>query len=183
MILSLFRKDPQRDAAEALFAAAVEQARRPDFYTDLGVEDSVDGRFELLALHVYLVLRRLKSAGSAAGLSQHLLDAMFANLDGALREMGVGDLSVARKIRKMAEAFYGRIGAYEAALAPTAAAAALDAALLRNVYNGTTGKAAALSAYVRRASAGLDGQKAGRIEAGILAFPSPLSADAPREAP
>jgi cytochrome b pre-mRNA-processing protein 3 len=174
MILSLFRKDPLKDAADALFAAAVAQAREPTFYTAFRVEDSVEGRFELLTLHVYLLLRRLKGQnGEAKRLAQHVLDALFANLDGSLREMGVGDLSVGRKIRGMAEAFYGRIGAYEHAMAHSAPAA-LEEALARNVYEKTDPAAGAgLAGYVRAAAAFLDAQPLGRLLGGIVAYPAP----------
>jgi cytochrome b pre-mRNA-processing protein 3 len=181
MILSLFRKDPARSAAESLFEAAVEQSRRPEFYTALGVEDSVEGRFELMALHVYLLLRRLKGAAGASRLSQRLLDAMFANVDDALREIGVGDLSMGRKIRKMAESFYGRIGAYEAALAAPSDDA-LAAAIARNVYGAEQAAGVAgLAGYVRRAVTMLDNQPAGRIESGIAQFPATVISTDPAE--
>lgn len=180
MILSLFRKDPLKDAADALFAAAVEQARAPAFYTDFAVEDTVEGRFELLTLHIFLLLRRLKGAeGQSKRLAQHLLDSFFANLDASLREMGVGDLSVGRKIRGLAEAFYGRIGAYQHAMTETDPQL-LEETLARNVYETTEPAAgAALAAYVRRASASLDEQPLGRLVSGIAAYPAPLAAGEP----
>lgn len=176
MILSLFRKDPSKRAAAALFGAAMEQSRLPEFYTQWGVDDSVEGRFELLALHVYLLLRKLKPAGGAASpLSQRLLDALFASLDRALREMGVGDLSVGRKIRAMAEAFYGRVGAYEAALS-SADAGALAAALGRNVYGDEhAAHAAGLADYMREAAIALDAQPAGGLDLGVAIFPKPTT--------
>ncbi len=181
MILSLFRKDPAKEAAEALYAAAVEQSRRPEFYAALGVDDSVEGRFELLALHVYLLLRRLKTtaggpnAPGPSRLSQRLLDAMFDNLDAALREMGVGDLSVGRKIRGMAESFFGRAGAYEAAIA-AADEGALSAAIARNVFGAAASASSDdLSRYVFIAVKTLNEQPTGRLEAGVAQFPSPMS--------
>ena len=123
MLLSLFRKDPQRDAARSLYISAMEQSRLPAFYTQFAVPDSFDARFDMVTLHVYLIMRALKTGGASdsraeecRAMSQKLFEAMFRNLDDTLREMGVGDLSVAKKIRPMAEAFYGRVGAYEAAL-------------------------------------------------------------------
>ncbi|MFQ5562464.1 MAG: ubiquinol-cytochrome C chaperone family protein [Parvularculaceae bacterium] len=175
MILSLFRKDPAKDAARALYAAAAEQARTPFLYTALATPDTVEGRFEQVALHVFLILRRLKSEGDAARrMAQLLFDAMFADLDSSLRELGVGDLSVGRKIRKLAEDFYGRAGAYEVAMKPDAASGALDETLFRNVYAGAQGApAAALAAYVRAAAARLAESPLGRILAGVVEFPDP----------
>lgn len=179
MILSLFRKDPAKEAALALFAEAAGRARAPVFYADLGVEDSVEGRFELLTLHVYLILRRLKGQGEdAARVAQKLFDATFASFDDALRELGVGDLAVGRRIRKMAEAFYGRIGAYEAALAADAAPSSLVEAVGRNVYGDPDAPGApALAAYVRQAATMLDAQPVSRLVCGVARYP-----DAPRPA-
>lgn len=174
MILSLIRKDPQKDAAEALFTALSAQSRDPVFYADLAVDDSVEGRFELLVLHAYLVLRRLRGAGPDADrLSQGLTDALFSNLDAALREMGVGDLSVAKKIRRMAEAFYGRIGAYEAGLTKDAATPDLADALSRNVFGKSEAATApALADYVRRANDELASLPLSRVLGGIVSFPA-----------
>ncbi|GAB4524519.1 MAG: hypothetical protein Kow00133_12780 [Amphiplicatus sp.] len=141
--------------------------------------DSVEGRFELLTLHVYLILRRLKGQGEdAARVAQKLFDATFASFDDALRELGVGDLAVGKRIRKMAEAFYGRIGAYEAALAADAAPAALVDAVARNVYGDPDAPGApALAAYVRQAAAMIDAQPVSRLIGGVARFP-----DAPKTA-
>jgi cytochrome b pre-mRNA-processing protein 3 len=114
----MFKPRPARLAGEALYEAATRQARHPDFYRALGVPDSPEGRFELYSLHVVLLLHRLKGEGGAAGeAAQALFDAYVSALDNALREMGVGDLSVAKKMRKLGEAFYGRAKAYDAVLA------------------------------------------------------------------
>lgn len=175
MILSLFRKDPLKDAADALFDAAVAQARAPVFYTDFGVADTVEGRFEVLSLHVFLLLRRLKAEDAGPRrFGQHLCDAYFANLDASLREMGVGDLSVGRKIRNMAEAFYGRAAAYERAMTGGEGAETLSAALARNVFGASDPAAGeALAGYARKADAALAAQPGGRLRAGLVAFPAP----------
>lgn len=172
MILSLFRKDPIKDVADALYAASAEQARRPDFYLSYGVEDSVEGRFEMAALHAYLLLRRLKGAGDAASrLSRAYTEVFFSEMDGALRELGVGDLSVGKKIRAMAEAFYGRIAAYESALASDDGAVRLVSALSRNVYGEKNPDAAErLADYVRRSIAILDAQPDNRLLNGVIVF-------------
>jgi cytochrome b pre-mRNA-processing protein 3 len=170
MILSLFKKDPSRAVAEALFAAAAEQARRPQFYEDFGVADSVEGRFELLVLHIWMVLRRLKSL-NAERLSRLVVDTFISHLDDSLREMGVGDLSVGRKMRTYAEGFYGRVGAYQAAAKTPQN---LLSALARNVY-GTedVARASSLASYVQSALAVIDALAQGRVIAGLIEFPSP----------
>ena len=175
MILSLLRKDPHGESARALYSAAVDQARSPAFYTDFAVADSVEGRFEMVALHVWLVIRRLKSDGpQAAKLSQRLLEIFFEDLDSSLREMGVGDLQVARKIRGLAENFFGRMKAYEEAMGPDGAPGGLAAALARNVHeSGDAADGDALAAYVRAADAALAAQPSGRIAGGIAAFANP----------
>lgn len=173
MILSLFRKDPTAEVAAALLAGAVDQARSPVFYEEFAVADTPEGRFELLAMHVYLVLRRLKAAGDAADrLSQKVLDAFFANLDSSLREMGVGDLSVGKKMRGLAEAFYGRARAYEAALATRADPSHLVDAVSRNVYEEAAAKAApALARYLRESASFIDAQPLPRLMKGLVRFP------------
>jgi len=128
------RFSPRRKSHTALdlYDRIVAQARSPAFFADFGVPDTLDGRFESIALHAFLVLNRLKGQGEpAAELSQALFDRMFADMDRGLRETGVGDMSVGRHIRRMAEGFLGRIRAYEAGLAGTEP---LIDALVRNLY-------------------------------------------------
>jgi len=175
MILSLFRKDPAVDAGEALYASAVEQARSALFYADFGVPDTVEGRFEMIVLHVYLILRKLKGDGPGEKkVGQKLFDAMFQNMDASLRELGVGDLSVGRKIRKLAENFFGRVGVYDEALKPGAEPGLLIAAIGRNVFEDEAAPGArALAAYVRAAAASITGQPVPRIVGGIVQFPNP----------
>ncbi len=173
MFKALFRKDPSLEAGRALYTAAVEQARSAPLYASLGAPDTVEGRFEMVALHVYLIMRRLKGDDAARQVSQHLFDAMFQNMDDSLRELGVGDLQVGKKIRKLAENFYGRIGAYEDALRPDEPQDALARALGRNIFeNETAPKAAAFAEYVRKAEQSLAQQPAARIASGIVTFPA-----------
>lgn len=115
--MRLFRPRPARAAGEALYADLVAQARRPELYRDFGVPDRIDARFELYVLHLSLLLTRLRGAGEAAAeTSQALFDAFVDALDDSLRELGVGDLSVAKKMRKLGEAVYGRTVGYQTAL-------------------------------------------------------------------
>lgn len=167
-----FRKDPSLEAGRALYSAAVEQARSPALYTVMGAPDTVEGRFEQVALHVYLVMRRLKGDESAKRVSQCLFDAMFQNMDDSLRELGVGDLQVGKKIRKLAETFYGRIGAYENAMKDDAEEPALAKALGRNIFSDeAAAQAEFFAAYVRQVEAALSGQPLARIVGGIVTFP------------
>ena len=126
----------QHQTCEILYGNAVELARDPAFFAEHGVADTVDGRFDALALVVSLVMRRLVSCGDAgAALSQELFDTMFADMDLSLREMGAGDIGVAKRVRVMAEAFMGRLDAYTTAL-DEADRSALGAALERNLLRG-----------------------------------------------
>jgi len=158
-----FRPSSVREGAQRLYAQLVDQARAPAFYAAYGVPDSLDGRYEMLALHAFVALRRLKrDDGAAAPLAQALFDVMFADMDRALREIGVGDLSVGKRVKDMARGLYGRIAAYESGLDANASEPedALTRALARNVYGTVTPPAApvleALARYVRLALAGLE---------------------------
>lgn len=135
MLKSLFGASDSRRTAESLYLDAVKQARQPIFYTDLKVPDTVDGRFDMIATHVFLILRRLKADGDRTQeVSQALFDAMFGDMDRGLREMGAGDLGVGRRVKAMAKAFYGRVAAYESGLEDQDGS--LADAVLRNVFRG-----------------------------------------------
>ena len=135
-LLSLIRHRRHERAGFELYGAAVAAARDPFLYTALGVPDTLDGRFDLVGLHTFLLIQRLKrEPAPGPALAQAVFDAMFSDMDINLREMGVGDLSVGRKVRVMWEAFHGRAAAYAAAM-HEGDMAALDAALNRNVWRG-----------------------------------------------
>lgn len=175
--LPLFRRRRSDPAAERLYAALVAQARVEAFYRAGRVPDTLDGRFELVALHAFLLLRRLKAAGPAgADLAQALFDRMFVDMDESLREIGVGDLGVGRRVKQMAQAFYGRAGAYEAAL-ETGEAGALEAALRRNLYGTVPAEEglplAAMAGYLRQAAAALAAQPVSALSSGMVNFPAP----------
>lgn len=146
---------PAEAAGRALYAAAAEQARQPGLYAALGAPDTANGRFEIYSLHVILLLHRLKGRGEAAGeAAQALFDTYVSALDDTLREQGVGDLSMAKTMRRLAEAFYGRVRSYDAALADRAE---LEPLLTRTVF-ADAGEAAGLAAYIHRAVEALAGQ-------------------------
>lgn len=134
MLQNLFRTRPRERLGLPLYELAVRQAREPGFYTRLGVADRIDARFELYTLHVLLLVMRLRDEGErGAQAGQDLFDTYVSALDHALRELGVGDISVGKKMRKLGEALYGRMTAYEAPLRD-GDAMALSAGLARNIY-------------------------------------------------
>ena len=151
-------------------------ARRPSLYITFGVPDTVNGRFEMMVLHGFLIMRRLRDEGSeGAEVAQNLFDILFADMDDALRAMGVGDLGVGRRVRKMAEAFYGRAGAYDDAL-ETDDLVALEAAFERNIWpdeDDTERDAAALAHYAQGCLRHLKAQEGRRILGGEASFPDP----------
>jgi cytochrome b pre-mRNA-processing protein 3 len=174
-----FRKPqpPSRGTIEAIYGMIVTQARQPPFYRDLGVPDTVNGRFDLLVLHLWMVLRRFKSAEAAANLSQALFDRFCDDMDGNLREMGVGDLTVPMRMRAFAEAFYGRAAAYDLAL--TAGQEPLAQALCKNILSGEgIEKARRLAIYAETAIASLTGLDEAALRGAAWTFPSPAEAGA-----
>ncbi len=129
-----FQSKKNRWAVDRLHQSIQAQALRPDFYFDGGARDNFSGRFEMTCLHGALAFRRLRMAGAAGkALSQDVFDALFDGFDEALRDIGTGDLSVGKKIRKMGEAFYGRAKAYDDALGDSANDAPLALTLRRNL--------------------------------------------------
>jgi cytochrome b pre-mRNA-processing protein 3 len=158
-----------RGTIEAIYGMIVTQAREPLFYRDLGVPDTVNGRFDLLLLHLWLALRRLKPVAAGTDLSQALFDHFCNDMDDNLREMGVGDLTVPKRMQAFGEAFYGRMAAYDHAL--TAGHEALAQSLCRNILNGQDiDKARRLADYAEASIARLD--EATLLD-GSWKFPSP----------
>ena len=150
------RRRRKEEVVDALYAKAVAQARQPVFYAEREVPDTVDGRFDMLVLHVFLLLHRLGGEGrEMKGVTQDLFDLMFADMDRSLREMGVSDMSVGKRVKEMARAFYGRVDAYEPVLGDEEK---LKEALARNLYRGSAVSGAALAAmahYIRTQAAAL----------------------------
>ena len=181
MIFGWFRRNPQPGTIAALYGAIVAQARNPSFYLGFGVPDTIDGRFDMILLHLALFCRRLASEGEAAGsLRQDVFDMFCRDMDDNLREMGLGDLSVPKKMQKMAAAFYGRLDAYDRALA-AAGDGELALALARNVLGEATPSASAhrLAAYVRAAARRLDDAPIAAMMAQLPCFPDPATVAAP----
>lgn len=143
-----------------LYSSLVAQARQPGLYRDLGVADRIDSRFELYTLHLSLLLARLKNEGEAgAETGQAVFDTFVGALDDSLRELGVGDLSVAKKMRKLGEAVYGRVVGYQAALT-AGDRVALTSLLARAVYGEEAdARAVGLARYALNSHADLASQR------------------------
>jgi cytochrome b pre-mRNA-processing protein 3 len=176
MILNLFWRTPNDESIAALYGAIMAQARNPVFYRSYDVPDTVNGRFEMVVLHAVLVLARLETEEAAIRwMGQAVFDFFCSDMDANLREMGVGDVAVPRKMKAIGEAFYGRKRAYEAAMAAPALAP-LAAALGRNVYGAPPGEAAErLAAYMQDAHRTLAATAADSLQRGRVDFPDPAA--------
>jgi len=130
------RSTSPRRVAAALYSEVVTVARAPAFYAELGVPDTIEGRYEMIVLHVVLLLRRLRAPGAnQKRLAQALIDFMAADLDRSIRELGVGDMSVGKFMKRLGQGLYGRAAAYDGAL-DNSDAPALEEAILRNIFDG-----------------------------------------------
>ncbi len=170
MLAVLKRRRQRRDAALAAYAAIVARARDPSLFAAWGVPDTLDGRFEVLALHAFLAMNRLKRE-PAKEFAQALFDIMFADLDRGVREMGATDIGVGKQVKAMARGFYGRVAAYEKGLADQTE---LEAALRRNLFGTVAApqaeQVAAAARYVREQVAALAAVPATALLAGEVPF-------------
>ncbi len=173
---SWFKGSSADDSAYLLYRNLVDQARSPQFYLNVGVPDTLDGRFDMIVLHMVVVIERLSAIGAPAkALSQKLFDVMFDDMDQALREIGVGDLSVGKKVKTMARAFYGRLSAYDEAF-QDGGNEALVAALKRNVFpevDVAAERLEALAAYLQSVREKLKSMEFDTFSAGRVEFPAP----------
>ena len=164
---------PRRGTIEAIYGMIVTQAREPLFYRDLGVPDTVNGRFDLVVLHLWMVLRRLQPMADGKHLSQALFDHFCDDMDANLREMGVGDLTVPKRMQAFGEAFYGRAAAYDLAL--SAGREPLAQALCRNILNGEEiDRAGQLACYAEAAITALADLDDMTLLGQTWQFPSPI---------
>jgi cytochrome b pre-mRNA-processing protein 3 len=165
---------PQK-SERAVYEAIVAAARHSRLYEEYEVPDTVDGRFEMIVLHAILTLRAISGAEGEgfARFRQDLVDELFRDMDRSLREMGTGDLSVGKKVRKMAEVFYGRLKAYGEAL--EGPEGMLEDALTRNLWPEaeTAAGAGPLARYLRSAELFLKNQDPRRILGGTISFMEP----------
>jgi cytochrome b pre-mRNA-processing protein 3 len=177
-VIGLRRPRRHAGAARGLYNAAVTAAREPWFYRVLGVPDTLDGRFDLIALHAFLVIHRLQDApDQGPALAQAVFDAMFRDMDDNLREIGVSDLSVGKRMRAMWEALHGRANAYAAAL-KSPDGSALEHALARNVWRDSPppGAAGSLARLVTAQSHHLARQDLAALASGKADFLPPQAA-------
>jgi cytochrome b pre-mRNA-processing protein 3 len=181
MISLPFRRSLRTASIDALYGMIVAQARNVEFYRGYGVPDTVDGRLDMIMLHLVLVLRQLTRAqGSLPPAGQQLFDRFCADMDDNFREMGVGDFGVPKRMQKVGEAFYGRAKVYEGALADTDPAV-LEAAVARNVFGTaeTPLGARRLAAYMRETADRLAALAADALIAAKFEFADPASIATP----
>ncbi len=182
MILSLFSRKAKANEAItiALYDAIVAAARQPYFYSELDVPDSPLGRYEMLSLHIFLFMRRIKGRTPALkSIGQEVTDEFFRDVDHSLRELGIGDSGVPKRMKKLARMFYGRIESYDKALQHNDHPA-LAAALARNVRPDAQAwpGADALASYVGQTVRHLEDQPDDIIAGGKVTFPD-AAADRP----
>jgi cytochrome b pre-mRNA-processing protein 3 len=172
VIFSLFRKDPRRTIIATLYKSVATASREPGLYASLGIPDTVEGRFEALSLHMILLLRALREMPPPADeVAKDLTDAFFQDMDASLREMGVGDTVVPKRMKKIAESFYGRAQAYDGPL-NASDEAELASALGRNAY-GSEAPATGLARYALAADQGFGGVDLDALLKTGPAFPKP----------
>ena len=178
MIFSLFgRKKQNQRLVERQYETITKAARRPVFYTDMDAPDTVMGRFEMISAHLVLYLRASNAAGeTAARIAQELVDAFFEDIDHSIRELGVGDTSVPKRMKRLGRMFYGRAKSYEDAIA-VGDAEALALALGRNIHPQADAaerpSMRALARYMLQANEELARVPRADFEAGTVDFPAP----------
>lgn len=157
MIFNLFRKTVAPEAVEDAYRSIVAQSRQPTFYAQWGVEDTVTGRFDMVSLHLALYLYRLKHEDGAKNFTQSLVDRFFKDMDHSIRELGVTDLGVPGRVKKMGNVFYGLVAALDPAI-DSGQPANVEAILVRNIYGKPAEGAGHLAAYVLDESRRLAGE-------------------------
>jgi cytochrome b pre-mRNA-processing protein 3 len=176
MPFPLFQRSRGPDRIGALYGAIVAQARQPALYAEYGVPDTMEGRFDMIVLHVALFFRRVrKEPEPIRQLGQGVFDRFCADMEHNLREIGLSDVAIPREMRRVGEAYYGRASAYDRAIGAADRAALADA-LARNVFtDGADAGAPRLAAYVRAAVEMLARQECEAIAGGAVAFPDPAA--------
>ncbi len=179
------KRSPRADTIAGLYGVIVAQARRTVFYLDYGVPDTLAGRFDMIVLHLVLVVRRLRRETAAIrALGQGVFDLFCRDMDHSFREMGIGDLAVPKHMRGVAEAFYGRAAAYEEAI--DRAEGELAAVLARNIFPDAPvppACAGRMAGYVRAAIDQLEHHDAESFAQARVSFPDPQAIAAPAERP
>lgn len=178
-MVSLLKKwfTPERHpAADATYIALVAQARKPFFYAELNVPDTLDGRFEMIVLHLFLIQHRLLREPQHTEFARHLSEAFFTDMDRSLRELGVADTGVSKRIKRMGKAYNGRLQVYEDGLQnPDAMRAALSRNLYGTVHEGDVAQLDAMRQYIDDEVAKLDAATAEIVTSGHYAWEEPRS--------
>jgi cytochrome b pre-mRNA-processing protein 3 len=170
----------RRQVARSLYGSSVTAARARNFYAQWGVPDTVQGRFEMVALHVALALRRLgKEGGAGRRLGLALTEAFVVDMDDTMREMTFGDLAVPREIKRATAALFDRHTAYLAALATPTDMSLSEALEAQLAYLAPGGRldGGSMADYVHRCASALDAQPAAQILAGKMAWPESAGPD------
>lgn len=168
MIFNLFSKSTAPDAAASAYRSIVAQSRQERFYAEWDVPDTPTGRFNMITLHITLLLHRLRGERGARVLSQSLVDLFFEDMDHSHRELGVTDLGVPRQVRRVGDYFYGLMRAVSDAL-DAGNASVLEAVLSKNLYGGVASAGTApLATYLLAERARLDTQPTAILIAGQL---------------
>ncbi|WP_322989113.1 MULTISPECIES: ubiquinol-cytochrome C chaperone family protein [unclassified Hoeflea] len=175
MIWSLFkRKKANQALVTQQYALITQAARSPVFYEHMGVPDTVMGRFEMIAVHLILYLRRTGTAGVAAqGIAQEIVDAFFEDIDHSIRELGIGDMGVPKRMKKLARMFYGRVKSYGQAIESGDEAVLADA-LGRNIHPDDADAARSmqqLSHWVMQTARALEQTDEDTLASGRLTYP------------
>ena len=159
--------------AAGLYGSIVAQARNTAFYATAGVPDTMEGRFGMIGVHMFLTLERIRHQGTAEkGLGRALIEAFVTDMDDSMREIGIGDMGVPRRVKKAAAALHEHLDSYRAARS-SGDADALEHALRRYVYLDTgAGAPQRLASYIRAAGADLDKQSWAAIARGRISFPT-----------
>ena len=181
-MFKMFKKSANDELAHKLYVEVVTQARQPAFYTELGVPDTPDGRFDMVLVHAYLLFRRMKDDHDQTNeLSQAVFDLMFADMDQNLREMGLGDIGVSHRIKGMIKAFYGRVTVYDEGVAEDGDSR-LKEALKRNLYRKsepTDDQVSRMARYIYEGIDTLSAQENSEILKGLVQFgPAPQTSKA-----
>lgn len=169
-LVRIFMPAPEKFQAMGLYEQLVTQARQEWFYREAGVPDTLDGRFEMILLHLFLVLNRLKHTPESKEFRQQLMEAFMEDMDRSVRELGVSDTGVGKRVKKMAAAMYGRIAAYDMTLDD---ASALQSALTRNLYGTVEASeevVAKMAEYVAATAAALATLSVNDVMGGTLKF-------------
>ena len=173
MLRSLKRRAEFKHKAGEIYGAIVTQARQPVFYARLGIPDTPTGRYEMVVIHLFLVLERLRGADAEA-MAQGLVDAFVSDMDDSLRELGIGDVGVPRRVKRAAAGFYERSKDYRAAL--VGGEGVLESVVARHLATDAgDGRLGPLADYIRAAAASLAAQQAAALTDGCLFFPDPAA--------